>query len=66
MIERRASATAGAPPNASSIDAFRNELADHRYHYGFGNIQQSFVDALLNRDEYLLLADFHSYLECQY
>ena len=29
MIESRASATAGAPPSASSIDAFRNAVADH-------------------------------------
>ena len=49
MIESRASATACALPNASSIDAFRSELADHLYHYGVGIIQHSFVDALLNQ-----------------
>ena len=32
MTERSASVTSGAPPSASAIDAFRDEVADHLYH----------------------------------
>jgi starch phosphorylase len=32
MIESSASAAVSAPPTASSIDGFRNEVADHLYH----------------------------------
>jgi starch phosphorylase len=42
-----------------------DSIADGTFAAGDRGLFQPIVDSLLDRDEYLLLADFQSYLECQ-
>jgi starch phosphorylase len=42
-----------------------DSIADGTFSAGDRGLFQPIVDSLLNRDEYLLLADFQAYLECQ-
>jgi glucan phosphorylase len=42
-----------------------DRIASGHFSRGDGNLFKPLVDSLLNRDEYLLLADYGSYVDCQ-
>jgi starch phosphorylase len=42
-----------------------DQIASGAFSGGDRQLFQPIVDSLLNKDEYLLLADFHSYVDCQ-
>ena len=42
-----------------------DRIASGHFSRGDGNLFKPLVDSLLNRDEYLLLADYASYVDCQ-
>jgi starch phosphorylase len=42
-----------------------DRIASGHFSRGDGNLFKPLVDSLLNKDEYLLLADYASYLDCQ-
>ena len=42
-----------------------DRIASGHFSRGDGNLFKPLVDSLLNQDEYLLLADYASYVDCQ-